>query len=103
MKHKIKDKLLKLDGIQNVITVLNRKQKDKWVNIVAIPDLLSKQEAEDLYTADRTARKTLDKVPKEGVKKWIDDYNTDFPHQSLGNKTPAQMMNLTQSKEVTMA
>jgi hypothetical protein len=62
----------KLDGIQNIITGLNPKQKDKRVNIVAIPDLLTKQEAEGLYATDRTARKIVEKVPKEGVKKWIE-------------------------------
>jgi transposase InsO family protein len=27
--------------------------------------------------------------------KWIDDYNTDFPHQSLGNLTPRQFYEKT--------
>ena len=39
--------------------------------------------------------------------KWINDYNTDFPHQSLNDKTPAQMMQSFKPKqllkEVTMA
>ena len=26
----------------------------------------------------------------EAFKKWVCDYNSDFPHQSLGNKTPAE-------------
>ena len=76
MKQKSKNKpnlhAIKLDGIQNIITGLNRKKKDKRVNIAAIPDLLTKQEAEDLYAADRTARKIIEKVPKEGVKKWFE-------------------------------
>ena len=33
---------------------------------------------------------------------WVNDYNTDFPHQSLGYKTPAQMMSLTQTQGVAM-
>jgi putative transposase len=33
---------------------------------------------------------------------WVNDYNTDFPHQSLGYKTPAQMMSSTQTQGVAM-
>ncbi|MCP4051064.1 MAG: DUF1073 domain-containing protein [bacterium] len=73
----IKKRSSKLDGIQNIITGLNRKTKDKRINVVAIPDLLTKQGAEDLYAADRTARKIIEKVPKEGVKKWIELINAD--------------------------
>lgn len=66
-----------LDGIQNVITGLNNKTKDKRVNVTAIPDLLNCRDSEDLYAADSTARKIVDKIPKEGVRKWIEITNAD--------------------------
>ena len=38
----------------------------------------------------------------EALQKWIDDYNTDFPHQSLNNLTPKQFMECFQNKEVAL-
>lgn len=32
---------------------------------------------------------------------WIHSYNTNFPHQSLGYKTPAQFMKLFASRKLT--
>ena len=90
--------IAKLDGIQNVITGLNRKQKDKRVNIVAIPDLMTKQEAEDLYATDRTARKIVEKVPKEGVKKWIELTNTTTEIQVQFKKVFARLRVIKQFK-----
>ena len=37
-----------------------------------------------------------------GFEQWVHNYNTDFPHQSLGYKTPAQMMSSTQTQGVAM-
>ena len=65
----------KMDGIQNVITGLNRKNKDKRIHIQSVPDLLTQQEAEDLYAADDIARKIVDRLPKEGLRKWIEITN----------------------------
>jgi putative transposase len=31
--------------------------------------------------------------------RWVHDYNTDFPHQSLGYKTPSQMMALFENRK----
>lgn len=36
----------------------------------------------------------------EALKNWINDYNTDFPHQSLNYLTPSQFMEKAQNKEV---
>ena len=42
---------------------------------------------------------------QSNFEKWINDYNIDFPHQLLGNKTPQQMMsyfvNRKSKKEVS--
>lgn len=65
----------KTDGIENVITGLNRRNRDKRVNIIAVPDLLKRQEAEDLYAADDIARKIVERIPKEGTRKWIEITN----------------------------
>ena len=32
------------------------------------------------------------------INKWINDYNTDFPHQSLNNRTPTQFYEQFMSK-----
>ena len=60
-----------MDGMENVVTGLNRRSKDKRVHVVAIPDLLSRKEVEDFYAADEIARKIIEKVPREGIKHWI--------------------------------
>jgi len=74
-KKVIKKPTVKIDSIQNVITGLNTAKKDKRVNVNVSPDILTQQEAENLYVADATARKIVDRVPEEGVRKWFEIYN----------------------------
>jgi phage-related protein (TIGR01555 family) len=63
------------DGIENVVTGLNKKAKDKKVNVSVNPDILSQKEAENLYQISDTARKIVDKVAGEGTRKWIEVTN----------------------------
>jgi transposase InsO family protein len=38
----------------------------------------------------------------EALKKWVEDYNADFPHQSLNYLTPEQCMERFKNKEVAL-
>ena len=37
-------------------------------------------------------------VFKQAFEKWVDDYNNDYPHMSLGYKAPSQFANNTRLK-----
>jgi phage-related protein (TIGR01555 family) len=88
----------KIDGLQNIITGLNRKRKDKRVNVVAVPDLLTQQETEDLYAADDTARKIIERLPREGIRKWIEITNAN-PEIKIAFQKEFNRLNATKKFE----
>ncbi|NQY74703.1 MAG: DUF1073 domain-containing protein, partial [Candidatus Margulisbacteria bacterium] len=92
----------KMDGIENIVTGLNRRNSDKRVHINAIPDLLSRKEVEDLYAADDIARKVIEKVPKEGTKKWIELTNID-PKMKIGFQKELKRLQITKKFEQAWA
>ena len=39
---------------------------------------------------------------EKALKKWVDDYNRDFPHQSLKNMTPEQFYQRSINQELVL-
>ena len=63
--------------------------KARWVDNVIIERWFRSLKVEDIYINEYPTPRSL----RLGIKKYVQDYNFDRPHQSLGNRRPWQIYN----------
>ncbi len=60
--------------------------KARWIDNVIIERWFRSLKSEDIYLNEYTSPREL----RRGIDKYINEYNYERPHQSLGNKRPYQ-------------
>lgn len=69
----------KFDAWANVLYGLGIKGRDKRMQTSVIHTILQQDDAEELYAGDDVARKVVDKIPHEGVRKGFEIIGVDKP------------------------